>query len=1266
MSQYPYPFGYGQYYGQYAPPPPYAYSNIPGYHPPTQSTPHNPSATQANRDASQAAYDSNAIHIPGLGIGGTAPFGTPDHLAYNVAAWTQPPSFPGPVPAPNVPPQQAHAASDLKPQPSQPDITSASRNTAQPASQPAPPANRPTADVELEEGELSEGQFEDLYEPREYAPEAPKEVASKPLPLPVAEPSQPASAADTPDGGFYGSDEDDVGKDSRGNEGTSSGNCKVPVLSREGLMMGAVRDRSASYSPFLTPREIQSELPTPQHTNEPIANKGVPSGPAQPVGNTSNPPAPNLQPSEGAAAVKPTSTLPGNVGESASQPQSNFSGSFKSLQDAKKEAQKAILRLWPLGVKYQNYIEEGFDEKLIKGLFRDLHLDIPKTDADSSPQTQEPPRQIVGHDATKPGKPAEVPAQTTPTTTDSSAMADQSQKGEERKDRIARLLAAKAAKAPAAPKQSAPAGAQPEQSVPQQQPQEAATTPPAPPPPKSKTWGEKERLLQQKIAALQKAREAQKSATDRAGSEAVQVGSNGTPASHNKTTGSPAPLSIPPAPKAGNRSQTPATSQPTPSQPHPLLPGLVASSNALPNAPNQRKRPVASDFVEYSSGPVPPKRPFGQTRTETSFIIDVSDESGGEEMDMDMDMGSPVDETLPIQSSGTPGPRGPAIRDFPPLTDTVSQRRFSSPPPSVTPPSGLVNNKRRETELDLKEKAIQEMRRKIALAEARRKAKQASGGSVTPKQAGNGAPRLLPTESTESTSSPDHSDRPSPQLTPEPSSSRLAKQSELSNLDPLKRAERRGRLVSLEIPRVKSSLSEKMKRLQQLQDEQARLKAEIDNSLAEEKRLADELQQLETAPSVETPPPNGAGSGNASDNLSPPGAPHETDGQDDQQQLQLPVSQTATISVDITTHVSPTAPTASVSDRRRGSDEVPRVEAEALQGRGSPPPTANNTETNIADSESEKPGDSAAPLSEPSKDIEQPLAGSDASAREPTRDASASSSTSQPAGSNIPNSNTPEDIDNADDTTPMELDSRSPSPDVAEPVSGIDASPSSPLPDQISSVAQPREAVQEIEAETTGEVNVVSSRSPGIGSLTRLQVQDEPASKPSSTLMPYESPLRYFHAYRFHPEYQHAVAGGLKSLTYSNRIDPDKELCPYELSGEQCPPNCEYQHFGSICPPGESPLSLNGLLTSDLQHPPGKLTPGPLPPDDQILLELGNPDDYSGEQKSRFIQGLRELLQKFKADKVKDFNTIARGIIEFRAQLLGDTSKVLRLDGVTI
>lgn len=171
----------------------------------------------------------------------------------------------------------------------------------------------------------------------------------------------------------------------------------------------------------------------------------------------------------------------------------------------------------------------------------------------------------------------------------------------------------------------------------------------------------------------------------------------------------------------------------------------------------------------------------------------------------------------------------------------------------------------------------------------------------------------------------------------------------------------------------------------------------------------------------------------------------------------------------------------------------------------------------------------------------------------------------------------------ADETTPMELDSRSPSPEAVEPNS-MDArgevseadQPLASLPGQISSVAKAREEVQEIETETAGEVHVVSSRSAGSFQLTSSQVHDESASKPGSSLMPYESPLRYFHAYRFHPEYRNAVTGGLKSLTYSNRINPEKELCPRELNGEQCPDNCEFQHFGAISPPGESFQILNG------------------------------------------------------------------------------------------
>ncbi|KAK0737469.1 hypothetical protein B0T21DRAFT_383439 [Apiosordaria backusii] len=141
-----------------------------------------------------------------------------------------------------------------------------------------------------------------------------------------------------------------------------------------------------------------------------------------------------------------------------------------------------------------------------------------------------------------------------------------------------------------------------------------------------------------------------------------------------------------------------------------------------------------------------------------------------------------------------------------------------------------------------------------------------------------------------------------------------------------------------------------------------------------------------------------------------------------------------------------------------------------------------------------------------------------------------------------------------DETMPMELDSEAPSPATAESVlSGavdIDVNDadhlSASLPDQISSATHPREEVQEVEVEATGE----ESRNP--------------SEKRDGAFMPYESPLRYFRAYRFHPDFDKTVPGGVKSLTYSSRVDTQKPLCPYELNNRQCPENCEFQHFKTI------------------------------------------------------------------------------------------------------
>lgn len=79
------------------------------------------------------------------------------------------------------------------------------------------------------------------------------------------------------------------------------------------------------------------------------------------------------------------------------------------------------------------------------------------------------------------------------------------------------------------------------------------------------------------------------------------------------------------------------------------------------------------------------------------------------------------------------------------------------------------------------------------------------------------------------------------------------------------------------------------------------------------------------------------------------------------------------------------------------------------------------------------------------------------------------------------------------------------------------------------------------------------------------------ADKIRSEFVPYETPLQYFRSYRFHPEFSQKVAGGLRSLTYSNRIDVQKALCPDDLVGRPCPrgSDCEFQHFQEMKARGE-------------------------------------------------------------------------------------------------
>jgi hypothetical protein len=70
--------------------------------------------------------------------------------------------------------------------------------------------------------------------------------------------------------------------------------------------------------------------------------------------------------------------------------------------------------------------------------------------------------------------------------------------------------------------------------------------------------------------------------------------------------------------------------------------------------------------------------------------------------------------------------------------------------------------------------------------------------------------------------------------------------------------------------------------------------------------------------------------------------------------------------------------------------------------------------------------------------------------------------------------------------------------------------------------------------------------------------------------------------------------------------------------------------------------------------------------DSQIVTVLTEYGNFEGEQKQKYINGLRLLLTDFRNRKVKDLDAISQGIIEFRAQFLEDKSRVLPLGSVSI
>lgn len=751
----------------------------------------------------------------------------------------------------------------------------------------------------MEEGELSsDDQFEDLYEPVDSSARS-KDTTVAPAVPTVPHESQPASTVDTPCGGFYTNDEGD--SDGRNDSVTATGaGASAHTNNLSGVQEPTTaRERSGSYSPYLSPREIQlggtpnTASQSTQGFQKAHINPGRPAangtghavvpGLGQPTNN-----APNAS-TRSHGATNGNSATPNN--NRTSMPE------FKSLAEARKEAQKAILKLWPFGVRGEHYIDEGIDEKVVKGLFRDLQLDFSTgkpAPPDATPPTQQAPssgpRSSASATSKSPASERKTLAQ--PQSGTKPSEGDKMAKSEERKDRIARLLAEKkaakgAAPAPPAlttqaptlnttqlpiPAVAAPGGnaqaqtsmqstttahaplsAQPQTSVSvQAQPpatsqatvpavtnpsttaQSSATSTPTGTKPKTKTKEEIERLLRQKMEALQRSRELSGKKAD----------SDKTSSSSLKSSGGQTVTSQPTTAISVNVPTREASPQVQSSQDKGPIPGLVLPSALQATQPiNVRKRPVAADFVDYPAADSL-KRPFGQKRQNSSLVIDVSDGSDDEEMDIDMDMDSPDETPLTIQRSNTPGRKGPSLAEYPPLRD-LTRRNVSSPSPATqTPPSGFLSTK--EKELLAKERAIQEMRRKIAEFEA----KKAKKGSQTPNQAAASSSDANDSESSganvprASSAAAEKVDAASAQLLSEVVSAKLSKPSESGPKGSSLTG--RGRSVSVGASRVNAALEEKKKQLAALREAREAKKREAEERMrAEQARIAEEEARMQ-------------------------------------------------------------------------------------------------------------------------------------------------------------------------------------------------------------------------------------------------------------------------------------------------------------------------------------------------------------------------------------------------------------------------------------
>ncbi|KAI0476536.1 hypothetical protein GGR56DRAFT_666101 [Xylariaceae sp. FL0804] len=1165
------PHGYGQYPVQQPPSQlPFPQSSTSSF---TQANSYGTATTSSPFTAAANAYNYNASRIPGLGLGAPSIPST-SYRPNSQPSWqvSNPVLQPKPMPPAGPEAVQSSRPAGAVQQNHLPEVISV-----------APVITRPQTSEVLEEGELSEGEFEDLYEPRE-SNSVPGSNANHTLQPSGALNNQHDSAGGDADGSSIYDAASPHGEAAIGSTSTS-----VPGPEQEYLQdedwepTYPERERSGSYSPYLSPREIHRKISIakPVTRESKLPGLQLPSQPSHEPG-----PIKQTHHLDTESGNKSNLALPtGSVNQTAKR--SGYAS--RSIAEAKKKAQEAIL----------DYIDEGLDATLVKKLFADLGLETspvpkpvitfhrnvhgshaaassatsPSSGVVSEPQgsTKQMPNtsQTSGPDETSSISVSKAPQASEVKTSDIKMPEVKAAKtaAEERKDKIARKLAAMGQKTsvsqPPPPVAISATATQDAPSAPQPTPTTALATEPTPASAPAPT-------------------------TTSATAPTTSTAFTSANAPTTATAPAVAPASMPATPLAPTQSTGDASAKSKTENSMPAKAELIAANNAklqqklaaLKAQREQREqlakaaadraiRPRASEFMSYSpKAKILKRTPMPETNT--SFIIDVSDDE-----DVEMDIGSPADEPdTPFDGSS----HKTAIET---LASSDTSRQPSSGP---TPPGQGV-------QLGVLAKRIEETKRLIAEAEAKKAAKRAIAKRSPQSQ--------------------------SPAVS---ESMRLPKVAEVAARINSSNVDRRNRIASLELPLVEAQLLEKQARLKQLVEQADQLKAEVQASMDARRRLAAEMEELvdtSEGVSLESAERSSLAAAVPTDKTS-------TAGQDNKLEEQAE-TQKSPARAPVGSHINGES---EGNDKDVGGSFV----------------IASNEDSSNLDTEISRPNSSLGKEHVGSKDTPQEA---NKAATQPEAEVDPIDTVMEGMPEVFPSEENQAVTDKVVSVADSEVTGSmvKTTDEVPMQTSAVHLPRSDdsykPHPAQISTVHDSRRAETE-----SGEVvdPVPDEPNPSHTAEQPLQRGQEemPSGEdkqevalPIGDLMTYHSPLGYFRAYRFHPKFFDEVSGGLKSMTYSSRIDPMQPLCPYALSGEECPDGdeCHLQHFEQIA------LS-----------------------DAEIITQLGSADMFTGETRNRFIDGLKRVLNELKAHKVKDFDRITRAIVKHRQEFLDDRSKVLALD----